>query len=100
MVDKLEEENRRKLQRNEGGNEDPTAAISSQEVKHQGQEEDDYYEEGNGGATDQNRGNGIPIKGTFRDITQDKQLLKYTVNAKSILIFIINDKRTMSGDRQ
>ena len=100
MVDKLEEEKRRKLQKNEGGNEDPTAAIFSKEVKHQGQEEDDYYEEGNGGATDQNRGNGIPIKGTFREIPQDKQLLKYTVNAKSILIFIINDKGKMGGDRQ
>ena len=32
MVDKLEEEKRRNLQRNEGGNEDPTAAKSSQEV--------------------------------------------------------------------
>jgi hypothetical protein len=55
MVDKLEGEKRRKLQRNEDGNEDPTAPISSQELKHQGQEgqeEDDYYEEGNGGATD------------------------------------------------
>ena len=52
MVDKLEEEKRRNLQRNEGGNEDPTADIPSQEVKQQGQEEDDYYEEGNGGATD------------------------------------------------
>ena len=54
MVDKLEGEKRRKLQRNEGGNEDPTAPISSQEVQHQGQEgqeEDDYYEQGNGGAT-------------------------------------------------
>ena len=38
MEDKLEEENRRKLQRNEDGNEDPTAAISSQEIKQQGQE--------------------------------------------------------------
>ena len=52
MVDKLEEEKRRNLQRNEGDNEDPTADMSSQEVKQQGQEEDDYYEEGNGGATD------------------------------------------------
>jgi hypothetical protein len=52
LVDKLEEEKRRNLQRNEGGNEDPTADIHSQEVKQQGQEEDDYYEEGNGGATD------------------------------------------------
>jgi hypothetical protein len=52
MVDKLEEEKRRNLQKNEGDNEDPTAAKSSQEVKQQGQEEDDYYEEGNGGATD------------------------------------------------
>jgi hypothetical protein len=46
MVDKLEEEKSRNLQRNEGGNEDPTAAISSQELKQQGlegQEEDDYY---------------------------------------------------------
>ena len=52
MVDKLEEEKRRKLQKNEVGKEDPTAARYSKEGKHQGQEEDDYYEEGNGGATD------------------------------------------------
>ena len=42
FLDKSEEENRRRLQRNESGNEDP-AAMPAEEAKHQ---EDKYYEEG------------------------------------------------------